>query len=162
MNRSVKVRVLLALGVSILLCAPAALASVLPKVPTFSGPYSKKDLPDQAVHDHLYRGREQLLAGQKKSANKDAPLSWTSWTANSAQGSGFNWIDNCKPNCAAGTFHSYAVSLKLWRPRPEIHRLVFTRMTVTYTGKLPPHTSSKNQEWKVTTHGKAYIWVFPS
>jgi hypothetical protein len=162
MIRSVKLRVLMLGGAIVLLGTSTAMAGVLPRVPTFSGPYAKKDLQVKPSKI-LYAGDGSgFLAGARLTAHKDAPLSWTSWTANSGQGSGLDWINNCQPTCAAGTFHSYPVSLTVFRARPELHRNVFTRMTVTYTGKLPPGTSQNTQVWKVYAHGNNYIWVVPN
>ena len=163
MIKAMKLSVLAIASAIDLLGASTALAGgSTPKVPTYSGPYSKNDLQAKPTRITITEDGYVYLAGPRRSAKRDDPLSWTRWTATSGHGSGFEWINNCKPSCVSGTFHSYPVNLKAWRPRPLTHRLVFTRMTVTYTGKLPPHTSQKTQVWKVTAQGKNYFWVLPN
>jgi len=66
-------------------------------------------------------------------------LSWVSWRG-VAFGSGTERINSCKPNCAAGHFHSYHALITLWRVRARGHRtgqLKFTRLTEVYTGARP-------------------------
>jgi hypothetical protein len=153
--RSTTVRIVVAIGPTLLLAAPVAMASGgLPKIPSYSGPYGKHDFKVRpAVID--YGMGSAFFAGRHRSA----PLSWTSWTATSGKGSGWDWLDNCKPNCAAGTFHSYPVNLKVWNPQTVNGHLIFTRMTVTFTGNRPPHQS--NHVWRVRHHGNVYFWAFP-
>jgi hypothetical protein len=73
-------------------------------------------------------------------------LKWKSWSASRANGSGFNWLDNCRPNCAHGKFTLYPVTFKLSDPRHEHHHFVFTRMIVTYTGSKPGQAASRGLE----------------
>ena len=56
-------------------------------------------------------------------------LHWSSWTNIQAHGSGAVWLDDCTPNCAEGTFHPYAVSIRAFAP----HGGHFTRLTLRYT-----------------------------
>lgn len=157
MNKSVKVRVLLALGACVLMGAPAALASGgLPKVPSFSGTVSKKDF--KVRPSSIDYGMGQAFLAGTRTGNTNKPLSWTSWTASSGRGSGLNWLDNCKPNCAAGTYHSYPVKLKVWQPATVSGHLIFTRMTVTYTGKRPPRVAHATQVWKVKHNKNVFFW----
>ncbi len=60
-------------------------------------------------------------------------LTWTRWTTGSAFGHGADWIDDCRPDCADGTFSAHAASLNAFAPRGG-H---FTRLTVrsSYRGK---------------------------
>ncbi|QHC32914.1 MULTISPECIES: hypothetical protein [unclassified Streptomyces] len=67
-------------------------------------------------------------------------LNWTSWGAGGATGTGTNWVNDCKPYCAAGTFHPYPVVIRLsggtqWKKHPSFDR--FTQLTVTYSGARP-------------------------
>lgn len=76
-------------------------------------------------------------------------LHWASWRS-VAFASGFEHINNCKPNCAAGKFHRYRVLVTLWRPRLQAHHhglRHFTRLTVLYQGRRP---------LVVNAHGKAH------
>ena len=60
-------------------------------------------------------------------------LRWTRWTTGSAYGHGADWIDDCRPDCAGGTFTAHAATLNAFRPRGGR----FTRLTVksSYRGK---------------------------
>jgi hypothetical protein len=60
-------------------------------------------------------------------------LRWTKWTTGSAFGHGADWIDDCRPDCADGTFTPHAATLNAFRPRSGR----FTRLTVTtsYRGR---------------------------
>ncbi|MFD3617915.1 hypothetical protein ACFWWT_22275 [Streptomyces sp. NPDC058676] len=69
-----------------------------------------------------------------------ASLRWARWDAASAQAKGINWVNDCKPYCAAGTFHSYRVVVRLdhpqsWKKDPQEKR--YARMTLTFTGDRP-------------------------
>lgn len=68
-----------------------------------------------------------------------ADISWSSWTASSAAGKGTEFVNLCKPNCAAGRFLRNAVSLRLARVRVcSNRRLEFTRLVAREleTGKV--------------------------
>ena len=43
-------------------------------------------------------------------------MTWTSWDSTQADGTGTEKIDDCNPNCAAGTLHSVAVRVALSKP----------------------------------------------
>jgi hypothetical protein len=45
-------------------------------------------------------------------------LHWSQWGAASARAEGVNAVNDCKPYCAAGRFHSYRVEVRLDRPAP--------------------------------------------
>jgi hypothetical protein len=66
-------------------------------------------------------------------------ITWSSWTTRSAGGKGTASVNDCDPNCAAGTFQSYPASVKLITP--ELCRagrpMQFTRIVVTFTGSRP-------------------------
>lgn len=67
-------------------------------------------------------------------------LTWAYWNTR-APGSGKDVINNCKPSCVAGTFHSYPVRVLLWRVRLWANhggKRRFTRMTLTYLRTIPP------------------------
>jgi hypothetical protein len=73
-------------------------------------------------------------------------LSWTSWTPN-AHGTGKEAINLCVPSCVAGHFHTYPLTVTLWRVRPWPHhqgKRYFTRMTLHYTKKVPRGVHRKN------------------
>jgi hypothetical protein len=43
-------------------------------------------------------------------------MTWTSWDSTQADGTGTEKIDDCNPNCAAGTLHAVAVRVALSNP----------------------------------------------
>jgi hypothetical protein len=53
-------------------------------------------------------------------------LRWTRWTTGSAFGHGADWINDCRPDCADGTFTAHAATVNAFRPREGR----FTRLTV--------------------------------
>lgn len=164
MTRSSKVRVTLAFGAIVLFSAPVALASGgLPKLPDASGHLSNSQFQVKPSSILISGDGSFYFDGRKESHNHAAPLKWTGWTATGGLGSGFNWVNNCRPNCAAGTFHLYPVKLHAWQPKKVGGRLIFTRMTVTYTSGWPSTVPSKTDVFKVGyTSGGVYLWKYPS
>jgi hypothetical protein len=77
-----------------------------------------------------------------------AHLSWSSWTASSASGTGTQLINDCKPYCAAGKFRSYPVDVVFWRSEPVPNhpsQRYFSRVTLLYPGARPPVSSGGKQ-----------------
>jgi hypothetical protein len=67
-------------------------------------------------------------------------LKWKSWGPATATGSGFNVVNDCKPYCAAGKFHSYPVTVRLerpqaWETRPEQQR--YSQLHLMFTDGRP-------------------------
>ncbi|MEU0743310.1 hypothetical protein [Streptomyces sp. NPDC006134] len=67
-------------------------------------------------------------------------LEWKRWDATAATAAGVNVVNDCRPYCAAGTFRSYPVVVRLdlprsWEKQPDQRQ--YTRMTLTYTGDRP-------------------------
>jgi hypothetical protein len=65
---------------------------------------------------------------------------WSQWGADSAVAKAVNEVNDCKPYCAAGRFHSYPVVVRLdhpqpWKKDPQLRH--YTRMSLTYTGGRP-------------------------
>jgi hypothetical protein len=74
-------------------------------------------------------------------------LSWSSWSASSATGTGTNLVNDCTPYCAAGKFHGYPADVKFWRSEPvpgHPGQHYFSRVTLHFPGARPP----------VYSHGK--------
>lgn len=161
MARSTKVWVILAIGAIVLVGAPAAVASGLPKLLNSGGPATKHDFQVRPS-TILYGMPQEALAGRHHSNGNYSPLDWTSWTTKYGRGSGFSWLNNCKPNCAGGKYHSYPVKLKAWRPETKSGLLIFTRLTITYTGKRPSYIKQKTQVWKVILKGHSWYWSMPT
>ena len=55
-------------------------------------------------------------------------MTWLTWTRRVATGSGALWGDDCKPDCAEGTFSPVPVKVRAFAP----HRGHFTRLTLRY------------------------------
>ncbi|MEU6368650.1 hypothetical protein ABZ876_23640 [Streptomyces sp. NPDC046931] len=67
-------------------------------------------------------------------------LRWSHWDQGSATASGVNVVNDCTPYCAAGTFHSYPVTVRLdhpqsWKKNPRVQH--YTRMSLVYTDARP-------------------------
>ncbi|MFK0024739.1 hypothetical protein [Streptomyces sp. NPDC090798] len=67
-------------------------------------------------------------------------LQWSHWHPDSAVATGFNVVNDCKPYCAAGKFHSYAVIVRLedpqpWKKHPELSH--YTQISLVYTKGKP-------------------------
>jgi hypothetical protein len=150
-------------GAGALVGGPAALASgsTLPKLPSQVGPASQGDLKVKPASIVYTGDGSGFFAGARKTKHRDKPLKWSSWTASGGQGSGFNWVNNCNPNCAGGTFRAFAVKLDAYRPRRLGGHRVFTRMKVTYTDQKPSH-NNRTQVWKVVHQHGGYFYSFPA
>ncbi|MER6028861.1 hypothetical protein [Streptomyces sp. NPDC001851] len=67
-------------------------------------------------------------------------LHWTRWSPDGATATGVNWVNDCKPYCAAGRFHGYRVTVRLdepksWTKHPSVQH--FTRMSLIYADARP-------------------------
>jgi hypothetical protein len=142
-----------------------ASASALPSVLADGGTVTQgKNVlvrPKQIVYTGDGSG---FLAGPGKAGRRPKPtkLKWSSWTSSMALGSGDDWLNNCKPFCAAGTFSQHAVSIKLSRPRTMLRLLVFTRMTVRYTHGTNPFTHKSSATFKLVRTGSTLFWNIPA
>jgi hypothetical protein len=77
-----------------------------------------------------------------------AHLSWSSWTASSASGTGTQEVNDCVPYCAAGKFRGYPADVIFWRSEPVPQhpgQRYFTRVTLLYPGARPPAYSGGKQ-----------------
>ena len=54
-------------------------------------------------------------------------LRWTTWNATQGRAWGVNWLNNCKPNCARGTFFPKNVNVRVYRPNSSG---IFTRLEI--------------------------------
>lgn len=67
-------------------------------------------------------------------------LQWSRWDPNSAVATGINVVNDCKPYCAAGTFHPYPVTIRLdhpgpWKKHPQLSH--YTRIRLLYAHNRP-------------------------
>lgn len=68
-------------------------------------------------------------------------LSWSTWNASVAAATGVQWVNNCLPNCAHGTWSHRTVDLIFWRSLPvkgHPGERGYTQMTVLYPGAPTP------------------------
>nr|WSY49120.1 hypothetical protein OG999_02460 [Streptomyces sp. NBC_00886] len=130
------------------LCAAALLA---PAVGTSSAapatvhavPAAHQQLADPVLVDCLWHSEVRptdfmLACGDGNS--RLTSLHWTYWNDNSAKATGFNVVNDCKPYCAAGKFHSYPVVVRLdnpqpWKKHPQVQH--YSRISLTYTDGRP-------------------------
>ena len=65
-------------------------------------------------------------------------LRWSSWNATGARATGVGHENDCKPYCAAGHFHAYAVSVRLSRPKScAAGKREFARIDYRFVGAKP-------------------------
>jgi hypothetical protein len=149
------------IGVAVALIAATGASAALAALPgvTSEGPLAPKVKPKSIIYTG--DGSGFFAGAQRVSKTNLGSLHWSKWNKKKAIGSGGNWLNDCKPDCAKGTFHGYPVTLKLTQPKLIKSRSVFTQMLVTYTGKLPAH-AVKTSTWKLAHSGKLYFWKYPS
>jgi hypothetical protein len=90
-------------------------------------------------------------AGCQLSGDSTASLwdmTWSTWSSTVAVGSGTEKLDDCTPNCAAGTLHAVPVRVTLSRPVMACvsgtGRWFWTRMSFTWPSGLPAAFSGGN------------------
>lgn len=67
-------------------------------------------------------------------------ITWSSWTRSEARGRGTARVNDCDPNCAAGTFRSYPLGLRAFRPRETggcVPGSLFTRLAWRFPQRKP-------------------------
>ncbi|MFF3732898.1 hypothetical protein ACFYXM_21875 [Streptomyces sp. NPDC002476] len=141
---------------TVVLCAASALAvaAVPTAAPAASPVRSSSQSPtaravavDCFSHARVRPGDFLLACGDGN--NRLVSLRWTHWGPSSAVGTGLDAVNDCRPYCAAGTFHTYPVEVRLdrptsWQQDPGIQR--FTRLRLVYTDGVPA------QAHRVTYH----------
>jgi hypothetical protein len=110
----------------------ASARSILPRAPTELNT-SAKELAVRPPDIYYTGDGTGVLTGSTRKSG----IHWSSWTTGTALGTGENQINDCKPSCAAGRFSAYPVKLEMWKPATLHGVLVFTRLTLWYTGKRP-------------------------
>jgi hypothetical protein len=118
-----------ATAILVLLCAPlAAAAARLPGLLTHQSVRHPFQVRPAVVG---FTGDGSAFLGGfdgGTAADHFGHMSWPTWTATVAIGTGAVWIDGCEPSCAGGTYAPSAVSVRAFAPR-EGH---FTRMTLRF------------------------------
>ena len=76
-------------------------------------------------------------------------MTWTAWDSTQADGTGTEKIDDCDPNCAAGTLHAVAVRVALSKPVMACASgkgtWYWTRVIFTWPDGLPAVFSGDNK-----------------
>jgi PASTA domain len=97
----------------------------------------------------------QIFFGCATSADFLSPISWSSWTSTTATGSATHNIDNCQPDCAAGTYSTFPVAVQLSNPGYLDGQFVFR------TIRTSP-TSGEGSPESATATGLYGAWGWPS
>ncbi|MEU9759080.1 hypothetical protein AB0D98_04660 [Streptomyces sp. NPDC047987] len=133
-----------------MLCAASALAvtaapttapAATPARSSSQSPSARAVAVDCFSHARIRPGDFLLACGDGN--NRLVSLRWTQWGQASAEGTGLDAVNDCRPYCAAGTFHTYPVQVRLdrpanWKKHPGLQR--FTRLRLVYTDGVPAHT----------------------
>jgi hypothetical protein len=87
-----------------------------------------------------------VLSGDSTTSMWD--MTWTTWNSVTAVGAGTEKLDDCTPNCAAGTQHAVPVKVTLSRPvvvcTGGAGRWFWTRVSFTWPKGLPAAFSGGN------------------
>ncbi|MFR9794875.1 hypothetical protein ACL02U_03080 [Streptomyces sp. MS06] len=144
--RTLTLRTALAVCAVASLAAAAVPASAASPTTTASGAERRAAqqpvLVDCARHPQVRPGAFVLACGDGNS--RLASLHWSRWDAGAAVGTGVNVVNDCKPYCAAGRFHSYRVEVRLdhprqWKQKPNPQH--YTLLTLTYPDGRPERTA---------------------
>jgi hypothetical protein len=119
------------------LAASAAASNGLPLSPTYLGATAAHNGLQVRPATITYTGDGTGFLGGAHARNGRSGIHWSKWTTRVALGTGFNQLDNCRPDCAGGAFRGYGVRIELWRPRSLGGRSVFTRLTIFYKRDRP-------------------------
>ncbi len=138
-------------------CASAAAAGLPSVVPASGATARYLKLRPAAI---IYTGDGSgEIAGSGPTIRHAGGLRWQTDTSQSATATGKNWLDNCRPDCAGGTFTGYPVSLRAYRPRTVGGHLVFTRLALRYTGRTPSRNLAYRNMTLFFNRGE-YGWSF--
>ena len=73
-------------------------------------------------------------------------ITWSSWSASGAKGTGQLAVNNCQPSCAGGKFVSTPTAITLSRPHPGAHPPYFTHLASSAS-------MGDTHSWPLGTHG---------
>jgi hypothetical protein len=152
---------LCAAALSIAAVGGASAQTTTPLVPSFSGPLSRHDLQRRPWAITISGDGSNFLAGRGTSGRRTGHMTWTQWSTSDGRGTGANWVDDCKPDCADGTFRGYAIQIHVYRPRRIAGRMLFTRLTMTFTAGRPSYIHSRQSTLKLVyqpKYDKTYFW----
>jgi hypothetical protein len=131
------------LKAAVLICATASLTTAIAPASASAGARSPADavIVDCFSHPQV-RPKEFLIACGDGNSLLTA-LRWSDWKPNFAAGKGLNVVNDCRPFCAAGTFHSYPVTVRLDRSEPlkkHPHQRHYTQLRLVFTDSRPAQT----------------------
>ena len=72
-------------------------------------------------------------------------LAWSGWGSSTATGHGKARANDCTPNCAAGRFHSYAMTVTADRLTTCGKARYYARVTITYPGARPSGVARRDR-----------------
>ncbi|MFJ4466717.1 hypothetical protein ACIP2X_04265 [Streptomyces sp. NPDC089424] len=129
---------------AVTLCMTAALAATLT---TASGAPSSASTERQVTEPVLVdcfwrttvRPDDFLLACGDGNSRLES-LKWVRWDGEAATARGVNWVNDCKPYCAAGRFRAYPVTVRLedpkpWKKNPDLQQ--YGKISLTYQEGRP-------------------------
>lgn len=131
------------LGAGTLLTASMTTASATPPASAQAAPRTVTQQSVPVLVDCTFRSHTQpenfiLACGDGNS--RLVAMHWSQWGPTAATAVGVNVVNDCKPYCAAGTFHGYPVVIRLERPQPwkrDPRVEHFTQLSLTYTDTRP-------------------------
>lgn len=130
----------LKLKTTVLICTVMSLAAAVVPASASTKPKSPDTVVVDCFSDPQARPRTFLIACGDGNSILTA-LRWSAWKPTFATGRGLNVLNDCRPYCAAGKFHSYPVAVRLDRPKQwQKHpgKQHYTEMHLVYTGHKPP------------------------
>ena len=137
------------LGLGVVLPLAAAVAASLPGVPTGSGATRMTVRPAS-----IYLGD---ISGSTLSGDRaDSPIQWQTWAGAGAVGHGIEKVNLCRPDCAAGRFGDYPVTITFSQPGQVEGRHLFRSFALRYTSpRRPPGTELTR--WPPSTYRPAAV-----
>lgn len=125
-------RSLIVLPLAVVLLALAA-------VPAGSAP--KTLFPDNCDKPTYKPTRIVVACGDGN--NRLARIKWESYGTDAASGTATAVVNDCEPNCAAGTFHHFRAVVTLNKPKDCGRYRQFTRLVERFTDETPESFGSK-------------------
>ncbi|WP_405922237.1 hypothetical protein [Streptomyces sp. NBC_00122] len=95
---------------------------------------------------------EEYLLACGDGNNRLVELRWDTWGQRTATATGTDMVNDCSPNCAAGRFHPYPVTVTLSKPQPwpeRDHVRRFTMIRLVYPDNAPYPDAKKDVSYKL-------------
>jgi hypothetical protein len=135
----------LAAPVALLALVLAAAAAAASPAPRFSGCFGKNGTVKP----------KQIVVACADGNFSFTGLKWSAWDPSHALAAGTAHSNDCRPNCAAGHFHAYPGSVRLFRPRlckPGL--TLFTRLSWHVSGMSPKNARTGTVSFPVPHVGR--------